>query len=70
MSDTDLEARIVELEIRHTEQADFLGKLSEVLVEQQRALDSLAREVSLLRQRMAVEPGLVDAHERERPPHY
>ena len=70
MGDIDLEARIVELEIRHSEQAELLGQLSDVLVGQQRALDELNREVHALRQRLAAEPGLVDAQDRERPPHY
>jgi SlyX protein len=70
MGDIDLEARIVELEIRHTEQAELLTQLSDVLVGQQRAIDELNREVHGLRQRLAAEPGLVDAQDRERPPHY
>ena len=61
MSDTPapndtLEARLIELEIRYT---------------QQQELDALRRDVEWLRKRSAAsEPGQVDASVQERPPHY
>jgi uncharacterized coiled-coil protein SlyX len=70
MSDTDLEARIVELEIRHTEQAELLAQLNEVVVQQQRTIDALTTEVGALKTKLAGEPGLVDAGIQEKPPHY
>jgi SlyX protein len=70
MITTDIEARVIELEIRHTEQAELLSQLSDVLVSQQKALDSVTLEVERLRQRLAAEPGLVEANVHEKPPHY
>ncbi|MGA9525113.1 MAG: SlyX family protein [Myxococcaceae bacterium] len=64
-----MEDRIVELEIRFTEQQHMLQELSEVVYAQQRAIDLLTAEVRLLRQKVP-EPGIVDAAEREKPPHY
>ncbi len=64
-----MEDRIVELEIRFTEQQQMLQELSEVVYSQQRAIDALTAELRLLRQKIP-EPGIVDAAEREKPPHY
>ena len=64
-----MEDRIVELEIRFTEQQHLLQELSEVVYAQQRAIDLLTAEVRQLRQKIP-EPGIVDAAEREKPPHY
>jgi SlyX protein len=65
-----MDERVTELEIRFTEQQLLLEELSEVLVGQQREVDALKAEVALLKQKLASEPGLVDAADRERPPHY
>lgn len=68
MSET--EERLTELEIRFTEQQRLTQELSEVLYQQQRAIDLLSSEVQLLKQKLAAEPGLVDANATEKPPHY
>jgi SlyX protein len=65
-----MEERIIELEIRFTEQQALLQELSEVLVGQQREIDLLKSKLAMAEQRLQAEPGLVDASERERPPHY
>lgn len=65
-----MEERIIELEIRFTEQQALLNELSEVLVGQQREIDLLKSKLALAEQKLQAEPGLVDASERERPPHY
>jgi SlyX protein len=67
---SETEGRLTELEIRFTEQQQLLGELSEVLYAQQRKLDRLEAEVDVLRQKLAAEPGLVDANTQEKPPHY
>jgi SlyX protein len=67
---TETERRLVELELRYTEQQDYIEKLSDVLIEQQKVLDRLQSEVSLLRKRFEVEPGVTEAGAVERPPHY
>ncbi|MHB8874092.1 MAG: SlyX family protein [Myxococcaceae bacterium] len=65
-----MEERIVELEIRFTEQQATLQELSEVLIAHQKDMDVLKSKVALLEQKLQAEPGLVDASDRERPPHY
>jgi SlyX protein len=64
-----MEDRIVELELRFTEQQHLLQELSEVVYGQQRELERLARELERLRQKVP-EPGIVDPDEHEKPPHY
>jgi len=65
-----MEERIIELELRFTEQQALLGELSDVLYAQGKALQRLEAEVAALREKLAAEPGLVDATVVERPPHY
>jgi len=66
-----MEERIIQLEERYTHQQALLQDLSDVVFEQQKAIDQLQAEVTHLKQRLqAAEPGLVDANANERPPHY
>ncbi len=66
-----MEERIVELELRFTEQQRMLQELSDVVYAQGRALEVLQHELAAVRQKLAaVEPGLVDATAVEPPPHY
>ena len=66
-----MEERIIQLEERYTHQQALLQDLSDVVFEQQKAIDQLKAEVTYLKQRLqAFEPGLVDANANERPPHY
>jgi SlyX protein len=62
--------RLVELEIRYTQQQELLQELSDVLYQQGRTIDALRLEVDRLKRKMEAEPGLVDARQQERPPHY
>jgi SlyX protein len=64
------ESRFIELELRYMQQADLLQQLSEVLYAQQQQLDALRGEVESLKRKLEGEPGLVDARQQERPPHY
>lgn len=64
------DARLNELEIRFTQQQELLQELSEVLYAQQRELDALRLEVGGLKKKLEGDPGLVDARQQERPPHY
>lgn len=66
----DIDARLIELEIRFTEQQHLLGELSEVLYAQQRKIDRLEAEVHTLSQKLAGDPGLVDSNRQDKPPHY
>ena len=65
-----MEPRISELEARFTEQERLVAELSEVIWKQQKELDRLTRVVHELQQKLAGDPGLVDAHQDEKPPHY
>jgi SlyX protein len=64
------ESRLIELELRYMQQAELLQQLSNVLYAQQQAMDALKAEVDLLKRKLEGDPGLVDARQQERPPHY
>ncbi|HVG58477.1 MAG TPA: SlyX family protein [Hyalangium sp.] len=64
------ESRFIELELRYMQQADLLQQLSDVLYAQQQELGALRAEVEALKRKLEGEPGLVDAKQQERPPHY
>ncbi len=64
------DSRLMELELRYMQQAELLQQLSDVLYTQQKTLDALKAEVELLKSKLAGDPGLVDAKQHERPPHY
>lgn len=66
----DEESRLVELELRYMQQAELLQQLSDALYSQQRELDTVKAELELLKKKLQDEPGLVDARQQERPPHY
>lgn len=68
--DASRDDRLTELEIRFTQQQELLQELSSVLYAQQRELDLLRLEVSALKKKLEGDPGLVDARQQERPPHY
>jgi SlyX protein len=62
------EQRMTELEMRYMVQQDLLQQLSDVVLEQGRRLDTLRRELELLRSRQSEAPSPTSADER--PPHY
>ncbi|NNB89172.1 SlyX family protein [Corallococcus exiguus] len=62
--------RLVELEIRYTQQQELLQELNDVLYQQGRVIDALRVELDQLKRKLDAEPGLVDARQQERPPHY
>jgi SlyX protein len=64
------ESRIVELELRYMQQQELLQELSEVLYAQRKELDALNAELELVKKKVEGEPGLVDARQQEKPPHY
>lgn len=64
------ESRIVELELRYMQQQELLQELSDVLYAQQRELSALRAEVEQMKKKLKGEPGLVDARQQEKPPHY
>jgi SlyX protein len=64
------DSRFIELELRYMQQAELLQQLSDVLYAQQQELKALKAEVDLLKRKLEGDPGLVDAKQQERPPHY
>ena len=64
------EKRLIELELRYSELQHLLQELSDVLYQQQKQLDLLSAEVAFLKKKTEGEPGMVDASNNERPPHY
>lgn len=65
-----MEQRIAELELRFTEQQELVQELSDVVYQQQKAIDLLTAELRTMRKKVEGEPGIVDAKEQEKPPHY
>ena len=65
-----MEQRISELELRFTEQQDLVQQLSDVVYQQQKALDLISAELRTMRKKLEGEPGMVDAKADEKPPHY
>ncbi len=65
-----MDLRISGLEERFTHQERLVAELSDVIWKQQQQLDGLTRIVHELQQKLAGDPGLVDAHQDEKPPHY
>jgi SlyX protein len=65
--ETNLEKRIVDLELRFMKSEKLIDELNDVIVAQQRELDRLAGEVKSLREQLL---SGVDAPINERPPHY
>jgi SlyX protein len=63
----ELEARIVDLELRFMRQEKLSDELNQVIVEQQRAIDRLVAELRALRQQVT---SLSEPVKDERPPHY
>ncbi len=52
------------------QQQELLQQLNDVLYAQQRELEALRAEVEFLKKKLEDEPGLVDARQQEKPPHY
>ena len=65
-----MDARIDELESRYTHQERQLNELSDMVWSQQKEIDALKRALRQLEQKIPQDPGLVDAAQDEKPPHY
>jgi SlyX protein len=65
------EQRLTDLEIKASFNEDLLDQLNEVIIRQQRQIDSLIVELSDLRERLPVDaPDLGRAAADDLPPHY
>jgi SlyX protein len=71
-TDSDLERRVVELEVRFTHQDRALGELSDVVYRQQQVIDLLERRLKHSEKRLGElgEPSPPRAPEDDVPPHY
>jgi uncharacterized coiled-coil protein SlyX len=64
---TDIESRVVDLELRFMKLELFTQELSDVVAEQRRTIDALTLEARRLRERLDAEEGEIPG---EAPPHY
>lgn len=64
------ETRLADLEAKYAQLEKIVSDLSEVMWRQQKELDALREAYRGLREKVAGDPGLVDASQNERPPHY
>ena len=66
------ETRIVDLETRFTYQEAGLQELNDVIMHQQKMLDTLSNQMELLRQQMRVQAqfDVLPVSQEQPPPHY
>ena len=70
-----MQEKIIELETRYSFHEDMLRELNEVIIRQQRQLDTLSEEFARLKSQLAEvsmqqsEPGMNNP-QHEKPPHY
>lgn len=62
--------RLDDLEVRYSHLEKLVQDLSEVVWKQQQELDLYRDHVKQLKDRLEAEPGLVEASQNDRPPHY
>lgn len=64
--------RITELEIRFSHQDNFLHQLNEIVVQQQKTIDRLEKEIIDLKRSMNAESGVSSTRtlKDDKPPHY
>lgn len=65
-----MESRVIDLEIRLTHQEATLEELNEVLIRQQRVIDTLERQVVSLRDQLRAANAPGTPSEETPPPHY
>ena len=67
-----MDERLTELEIRFSHQDDFLHQLNQVVVEQQKKIERLEKELLDLKRNVGSENGISATRNlsEEKPPHY
>ena len=67
-----MDERLTDLEIRYSHQEAALDDLTKQVIEQQKTIDSLSRQVRYLAERLGemAPSGLAPASEETPPPHY
>jgi len=66
---TDVDKRLTDLEVKASFTEDLVDHLNKTILEQQRQIDLLIREVATLKDR-APDPGAIVGERDELPPHY
>lgn len=69
MSLTDTN-RLTTLEERYAHLEKLVSELNDVIFRQQQELDALRVQMSLIKDKVSGDPGIVDPAQHERPPHY
>ncbi|MDX2012956.1 MAG: SlyX family protein [Myxococcaceae bacterium] len=62
--------RLTNLEERYAHLEKLVSELSDVVYRQQQEIESLRHHVSMLKDKVGGDPGIVDPSQHERPPHY
>lgn len=62
--------RLTTIEERYAHLEKLVTELSEVVYRQQQQIDGLERRVSMLKDKVGGDPGIVDPGQQDRPPHY
>jgi SlyX protein len=62
--------RVMNLEERYAHLEKLVSELSDVVYRQQQEIESLRHHVSMLKDKVGGDPGIVDPSQQERPPHY
>lgn len=62
--------RLTTLEERYAHLEQLVTELSDVVYRQQQEIEALRHQVTMLKDRVGGDPGIVDPAQHERPPHY
>ncbi len=65
-----VDERLIEVEIRAAHLEKSVSELSEVMYGQQKELDQLRALFEQIRDKVRGDPGLVEASQNDKPPHY
>lgn len=69
-----MEEKLVELETKFSFQEDLLADLNDIVIKQQRQLDELLRELTVIKEQLQEaeerDAGQGEREQDERPPHY
>lgn len=65
-----MESRVIDLEIRLTHQELTLQELNECIIRQQKIMDQLARQITLLQEQLRAGASVAPAADETLPPHY
>ena len=69
---SELEEKLIDLEIRFAHQQDYIEKLDDVIYHQQQTIDKLEQKIEILQKRIKTfaESNILKPEEDSPPPHY